>query len=134
MFPNMKRRPDLLPRPTEGELELLGVLWEKGPATVRDLHQEIHARRDVGYTSVLKLLQIMTEKGLVEREEAGKAHIYRSAASQQDTQNQLLRDMSERLFAGSAAQLALHALALEPVNDRELEELRHLIEKKRKRS
>ncbi|MFZ0632692.1 MAG: BlaI/MecI/CopY family transcriptional regulator [Acidobacteriaceae bacterium] len=129
----MKRRPDLLPRPTESELELLAVLWEKGPATVRDLHDEIHTRRDIGYTSVLKLLQIMTEKGLVDREESGKAHIYRAAASQQATQNQLLREMSERLFAGSAAQLALHALAMEPVGDRDLEELRNLIEKKRKR-
>jgi BlaI family transcriptional regulator, penicillinase repressor len=129
----MKRRPDLLPRPTEAELELLAVLWDKGPATVRDLHEEIHTRRDIGYTSVLKLLQIMTEKGLVEREETARAHIYRAAASQKATQNQLLRDMSERLFAGSAAQMALHALALEPVGDRELEELRNLIEKKRKR-
>lgn len=129
----MKRRPDLLPRPTEAELELLAALWEKGPATVRDLHEEIHTRRDIGYTSVLKLLQIMTEKGLVDREEAGKAHIYRAAASQEQTQNQMLRDMSERLFAGSAAQLALHALAMEPVGDRELEELRNLIEMKRKR-
>lgn len=129
----MKRRPDLLPRPTESELELLAVLWEKGPATVRDLHDEIHTRRDIGYTSVLKLLQIMTEKGLVDREESGKAHIYRAAASQQATQNQLLREMSERLFAGSAAQLALHALAMEPVGDRDLEELRNLIEKKRRR-
>lgn len=133
MVAPMKRRPDLLPRPTEGELELLGILWEKGPATVRDLYEEVRTRRDIGYTSVLKLLQIMTEKGLVDRKEAGKAHIYRAAASQQDTQDQLLREMSERLFAGSAAQLALHALALEPVSDRELEELRNLIEKKRKR-
>jgi BlaI family transcriptional regulator, penicillinase repressor len=129
----MKRRPDLLPRPTEAELELLAVLWEKGPATVRDLHDEIHTRRDIGYTSVLKLLQIMAEKGLVDREETAKAHIYRAAASQQATQNQLLREMSERLFAGSAAQLALHALAMEPVGDQDLEELRTLIEKKRKR-
>ncbi|HEX3985120.1 MAG TPA: BlaI/MecI/CopY family transcriptional regulator [Acidobacteriaceae bacterium] len=127
---NRKRR--ALPRPTEGELELLGILWEKGPATVRDLHQEIGVRRGVGYTSVLKLLQIMTEKGLVEREESGKAHIYRPAASQQETQDQMVRDMSERLFAGSAAQLALHALALEPVSDRELEELRNLIEKRKR--
>jgi BlaI family penicillinase repressor len=108
-------------------------LWEKGPATVRDLHDEIHTRRDIGYTSVLKLLQIMAEKGLVDREETAKAHIYRAAASQQATQNQLLREMSERLFAGSAAQLALHALAMEPVGDQDLEELRTLIEKKRKR-
>lgn len=120
-----------LPRPTEGELELLRILWERGPSTVRDLHQEIKAKRALGYTSVLKLLQIMTEKGLVEREESGKAHIYHPAASQNETQDQLVRDISERLFAGSAAQLAMHALALEPVNDQELEALRNLIDQKR---
>jgi predicted transcriptional regulator len=100
---------------------------------VRDLHKEIANRRNVGYTSVLKLLQIMTEKGLVEREESGKAHIYHPVASQLETQDQLVRDMSERLFAGSAAQLAMRALAMEPVNDEELEELRNLIERKRQR-
>jgi predicted transcriptional regulator len=120
-----------LPRPTEGELELLRILWDRGPSTVRDLHQEISAKRALGYTSVLKLLQIMTEKGLVEREESGKAHIYHPAASQNETQDQLVRDISERLFAGSAAQLAMHALALEPVNDQDLEALRTLIEQKR---
>jgi BlaI family transcriptional regulator, penicillinase repressor len=122
-----------LPRPTEGELELLGILWDRGPSTVRDVHDQISRRRPLGYTSVLKLLQIMTDKGLVEREESGKAHIYRPVATQNETQNQLLRDISERLFAGSAAQLALHALALEPVNDQELEALRHLIDQKRHR-
>jgi predicted transcriptional regulator len=120
-----------LPRPTEGELELLRILWDCGPSTVRDLHQEINAKRALGYTSVLKLLQIMTEKGLVEREESGKAHIYHPAASQNETQDQLVRDISQRLFAGSAAQLAMHALALEPVNDQELEALRNLIDQKR---
>ncbi|HEY1501503.1 MAG TPA: BlaI/MecI/CopY family transcriptional regulator [Acidobacteriaceae bacterium] len=120
-----------LPRPTEGELELLRILWDRGPSTVRDLHQEINAKRALGYTSVLKLLQIMTEKGLVEREESGKAHIYHPAASQNETQDQLVRDISQRLFAGSAAQLAMHALALEPVNDQELEALRNLIDQKR---
>jgi predicted transcriptional regulator len=129
----MKRIPHQLPRPSEGELELLRILWERGPSTVRDLHEEIANRRNVGYTSVLKLLQIMTEKGLVAREEAGKAHIYHPAASQHETQDQLVRDMSERLFAGSAAQLAMRALAMEPVNDEELEELRNLIERKRQR-
>lgn len=122
-----------LPRPTEGELELLRILWHKGSATVRDLHEEVSRTRPLGYTSVLKLLQIMTEKGLVEREESGKAHVYRAAASERATQDQLLRDMSQRLFAGSAAQLAMHALSLEPVNDRELEELRILLERKRQR-
>ena len=126
----MKRK---LPRPTEGELELLQALWDKGPSTVRELHEAIGRRRPVGYTSVLKLLQIMTEKGLVEREESNRAHVYRAAATQDETQTQLLRDISQRLFAGSATQLAMHALAMEPVSERELEELRTLIEQKRKR-
>src|SRR5580698_9165324 len=122
-----------LPKPTEVELELLRVLWEKESATVRELYEVVSQQRALGYTSVLKTLQIMTEKGLVEREEAGKAHIYRAAAAQHETQDQLVRDISERLFSGSAAQLAIHALAMEPVNDRELEELRNLIEQKRHR-
>jgi len=129
----MKRNLRQSPRPTEGELELLNILWEKGPSTVRDLHVEISERRPLGYTSVLKLLQIMTEKGLVEREESGKAHVYTAAGTQQETQSQLLRDISERLFSGSAAQLAMHALAMQPVSERELEELRTLIEKKRQK-
>jgi BlaI family transcriptional regulator, penicillinase repressor len=127
----MKFNRQSLPKPTEGELELLRVLWEKGPATVRELHDAVNLQRAVGYTSVLKILQIMTEKGLVEREESAKAHIYRAAASQQDTQNQLLRDLSERLFSGSAAQLAMHALAMQPASAEELEEIRTLIEQKR---
>lgn len=129
----MKRDSRQLPRPTEGELELLRILWQRGAATVRDLHEEVSRTRPLGYTTVLKLLQIMTEKGLVEREESGKAHIYRAAASESATQDQILRDMSQRLFSGSAAQLAMHALSLEPVNERELEELRTLIERKRQR-
>jgi predicted transcriptional regulator len=127
----MKFKRQSLPKPTEAELELLRVLWEKGPATVRELHDEVNLQRAVGYTSVLKILQIMTEKGLVEREESNKAHIYRAAASQEETQNQLLRDLSERLFSGSAAQLAMHALAMQPTSDEELDEIRTLIEQKR---
>jgi BlaI family penicillinase repressor len=127
----MKFKRQSLPKPTETELELLRVLWDKGPATVRELHDTVNLQRPVVYTSVLKILQIMTEKGLVEREEAGKAHIYRAAASQQETQNQLLRDLSQRLFSGSAAQLAMHALAMEQASDQELEEIRNLIEQKR---
>ncbi|MGC2636432.1 MAG: BlaI/MecI/CopY family transcriptional regulator [Acidobacteriaceae bacterium] len=129
----MKDSRHALPRPTEGELELLSILWHKGSATVREIHEDVSQIRPLGYTSVLKLLQIMTEKGLVEREESGKAHIYRAAASEHATQDQFLRDMSRRLFAGSAAQLAMHALSLDPVNDRELDELRTLIERKRQR-
>ena len=132
MFQIMKHHHPL-PRPTEGELELLRILWDRGPSTVRDLHQQINTTRALGYTSVLKLLQIMTEKGLVEREESARAHVYHPAATQNETQDQLVRDISQRLFAGSAAQLAMHALALEPVNDQELEALRNLIELKRHR-
>jgi predicted transcriptional regulator len=128
----MKFKKQSLPKPTEAELELLRVLWE-GPATVRELHDAINLQRPVVYTSVLKILQIMTEKGLVEREESGKAHIYSAAASQEQTQNQLLRDLSERLFSGSAAQLAMHALAMQPTSEEELDEIRNLIEQKRQK-
>jgi len=86
----MKITPSNLPKPTEGELELLRVLWIKGAATVRELHESVSHERALGYTTVLKLLQIMTEKGLVQRTEAGRAHIYRTTASQEETQSQLL--------------------------------------------
>ncbi len=128
----MRDRHDL-PKPTEVELELLRVLWDKGSATVREMFDVVSRQRTLGYTSVLKMLQIMTEKGLVEREEAGKAHIYRAAASQEETQSQMLRDLSERLFAGSAAQLALHALSMEPASAEELEEIRRIIRQKKER-
>ena len=123
----------LLPKPTEVELELLRVLWDKGEATVRELYEVVSEQRPLGYTSVLKMLQIMTEKGLVERTEAGKAHVYRAAASQEETQSQLLRDLSERLFSGSAAQLAMHALAMEPASAEEIEEIRRIIRQKREK-
>ncbi|HLH34050.1 MAG TPA: BlaI/MecI/CopY family transcriptional regulator [Alloacidobacterium sp.] len=131
-IPAMKFKKPSLPKPTEAELELLRILWAQGPATVRELHDAVNQQRPVVYTSVLKILQIMTEKGLVEREESGKAHIYRAAASQEETQNQLLRDLSQRLFSGSAAQLAMHALSMEPASAEELEEIRNLIEQKRR--
>jgi BlaI family penicillinase repressor len=129
----MKERRQHLPKPTEVELELLRALWEKGSASVRELHEVVSRQRPLGYTSVLKTLQIMTEKGLVERTEAGKAHIYHAAASQKETQNQLLRDLSERLFSGSAAQLAMHALSMQPASEEEREEIRKIIRQKRER-
>ena len=121
----------VLPKPTEGELELLRVLWQRGSATVREVHEEISLHRNVGYTSVLKLLQIMTEKGLVLRTETAKAHSYFAAVSQEDTQNQLLRDLSDRLFSGSAAQLAMHALSLDPAHTDDLEAVRQLLEERK---
>jgi BlaI family penicillinase repressor len=123
--------PRTLPKPTEVELEILTSLWARGEATVREIHDDVSQQRALGYTSVLKTIQIMTEKGLVQRTEAGKAHIYRTTATQEDTQSQLLRDLSERLFAGSASQLAMHALAMQPANSDELAEIRKLIEKRK---
>jgi len=124
----MKKRE--IPRPTEGELELLSILWGRGSATVRELYEAVNTKRDVVYTGVLKLLQIMTEKGLVERDERERAHVYRAAISQADTELRFLRELSARFFAGSAAQLALRALEMETASETELDAIRKLIAKK----
>jgi BlaI family penicillinase repressor len=121
----------IIPRPTEAELELLQILWQKEPATVREIHEMLNQEKLSGYTTVLKLLQIMTTKGLVIRDEANRAHVYRAAFTQDMMQSRLLRDLSNRLFAGSAAQLALHALSMEPASEVELNEIRALLERKR---
>lgn len=126
----MMMKPPTLPKPTEAELELLRVLWSKGSATVREVHEEIAQARPLGYTSVLKILQIMTEKGLVQRTESAKAHLYRATVSQQETQSQMLRDLSDRLFSGSASQLAMHALSMQPASATELEAVRKMLEER----
>ena len=117
-------------KPTEAELDILRALWAKGTATVRDLHEALSSR-GTGYTTVLKTLQIMTEKGLVEREEAGKAHIYRPAMREEDMQTQLLKELSDKLFSGSPAMLAMHALSLQPASDDELQQIKALIERRK---
>ena len=127
----MSKATESIPRPTEAELELLGFLWEKLPATVREIYDTLNEERPSGYTTVLKMLQIMTAKGLVVRDEANRAHVYRTAMSQDAMQSRMLKDLSMRLFAGSAAQLAMHALAMEPASQMELEEIRALIERNR---
>jgi predicted transcriptional regulator len=126
----MKNATISIPRPTESELELLRIVWDKEPATVRDIYDALNLQRPSGYTTVLKMLQIMTAKGLVVRDEASRAHLYRSAISQDAMQSKILKDLSVRLFSGSAAQLALHALAMEPASAGELAEIRALLEKK----
>jgi BlaI family penicillinase repressor len=120
-----------IPRPTEAELELLQILWQKEPATVRDIYDALNEEKTSGYTTVLKTLQIMTAKGLVVRDEANRAHVYRATFSQDAMQSRLLADLSNRLFAGSAAQLALHALSMGPASDDELAEIRDLLERRR---
>lgn len=109
---------------------MLALLWERGSGTVRDLYEAVNLKRDVVYTGVLKLLQIMTDKGLVERDESERAHLYRAAVSQADTEVRFLRELSERFFSGSAAQLALRALEMEKASDAELDAIRDLILKK----
>lgn len=129
MYMSMSGDAHNLPKPTEFELDLLRALWRRGSATVRELHEELNKQRSLGYTSILKTLQIMTEKGLVQRIESGKAHIYSATASQTQTQNQLIQDLSERLFSGSAAQLAMHVLSTQAASAAELQEIRKLIAK-----
>src|ERR1700757_2614946 len=127
----MTKTSESVPRPTESELELLRILWEHEPATVREIYDTLNQERPSRYTTVLQLLQIMPAKGLVVRDEANRAHVCRAAISQDAMQSKILRDLSVRLFSGSAAQLALHALAMEPATQNELDEIRALIEHKR---
>ena len=127
----MTKSPKSMPRPTQAELELLQILWAKQSATVREIYDALNLERPSGYTTVLKLLQIMTVKGLVARDEASRAHIYRATLPQEAMQSEMLKDLSIRLFSGSAAQLAMHALTMEPASADELEEIRALIERKR---
>jgi BlaI family penicillinase repressor len=120
-----------LPKPTEGELELLTILWNRGQATVRELFDAVNTKRPVVYTGVLKLLQIMTDKGLVERNESERAHVYRAAVAREETQQRFMREISDRFFAGSAAQLALRALEMEAASEEDLNEIRKLLRRKR---
>ena len=118
-------------KPTEAELEILRVLWAKGSATVRDIFDVLSQERPMGYTTVLKTMQIMLDKGLVSRTEAGKAHIYAAAMREEAMQGQLLQDLSDKLFSGSPALLAMHALSMQPASDEEIQLIKALIERKR---
>jgi BlaI family transcriptional regulator, penicillinase repressor len=117
------------PRPTDAELAILSVLWERGPSTVRDVHDELNRHTATGYTTVLKLLQIMTEKGLVVRDETQRAHIYEARYSEQKTQRQLLSDLVDRAFGGSAAKLVMQALSGRKANPDELTLIRNLLDR-----
>jgi len=114
-------------RPTSAELEILGVLWEQGPSTVRQVHEVLEARRGAGYTTVLKLLQIMAEKGHVEREESTRAHVYRAVIQREETQGRLVEDLMDRAFGGSAAELVMRALETRPASPDELAAIRALL-------
>jgi BlaI family transcriptional regulator, penicillinase repressor len=120
-----------LPRPTEAELEILRVLWDRGPSTVRDVHTEITRERATAYTTVLKLLQIMTEKGLVTRDDTDRSHVYSPRVAEQVTQRQLVTDLLARAFKGSTASLVMQALDASRATPDELAEIRRLIDRRR---
>jgi BlaI family transcriptional regulator, penicillinase repressor len=114
-------------KPTESELEILQVLWERDKASVRDVHEELLTSKDVGYTTTLKLMQIMHEKGLVKRDDSFKTHIYQASVSKEKTQKHLLGKMINNLFGGSPAELVLQALGNHKASPTELEEIQQLL-------
>jgi len=119
---------DQLPRPTDAELAILRVLWEREPATVRQVHEALSGARETGYTTTLKLMQIMVEKGLVTRDESARTHTYITRLSRDETQQQLVSDLLDRAFGGSAAALVLQALQAGETTPEELRQVRELID------
>lgn len=117
------------PRPTEAELEILRVLWQRKSCTVREVQEVLDGKKPTGYTTVLKLMQIMTEKGLLLRDESQRTHVYRPRAPAEKTQQQLVTDLLERAFEGSADQLVMHALSAKPVSTQELAKIRALLDR-----
>jgi BlaI family penicillinase repressor len=115
-------------KPTVSELEILHILWTRGPSTVREVHDALSKKKHTGYTSVLKLMQIMTEKGSVRRNEDQRAHVYEANQAAEKTKRQLAGDVLQRVFDGSASQLMMHALAGRKGSREEIEELRRLLD------
>ena len=115
-------------KPTAAELQILQVLWEHGPSTVREVHEALQEEKALGYTTVLKLMQIMTTKGLVRRDENQRAHVYEAQQPAEKTKRQFAQDMLQRVFDGSARELLLHALAAQRSTRQEIEELRNLLD------
>lgn len=123
----MKR--NTTPTPTTGELEILSVLWQRGPSTVKDVHEALQRTKPTLYTTVLKLMQIMAEKGLVTRDESQRAHVYKPAIAPARTQARLVQDLIDRAFGGSAAQLIMNALSSRRTSPQELQQIKELLAK-----
>ena len=117
------------PRPTPAELEILRLLWEHGPSTVREVQERMEQQRPTGYTTVLKLLQIMTDKELVRRDESARAHVYAAGAPEDETQRQLVLDLLDRAFGGSATKLVMHALSARKTSRAELARIREMLDR-----
>lgn len=124
----MAKRPLPLLLPTSAELSILAVLWRRGPSTVRDVHEALKGAQDTGYTTVLKLMQIMAQKGLVSRDESQRSHVYRAMVSEEQAQRGLLADLMDKAFGGSAAQLVMRALSSDRASREELTEIRALLD------
>ena len=117
-----------LPKPAEVELAILHVLWEKGPSTVREVHEEVGKARKTGYTTVLKLMQIMDSKGMVERDVSSRSHVYRAVLKRSQTQRRLLSDLLHRVFRGSSRDLVMQALSAQRARPEEIAEIRELLD------
>ncbi len=117
------------PKPTEAELEILQTIWEFGPSTVRQVNDRLQELREVGYTTTLKIMQIMFQKGLLSREKMGKLHIYQAEVSKETTQNQVIKKLADGFFHGSAMKLAMHALGTGKSSKEEIEEFRSFLKK-----
>lgn len=115
-------------KPTESELEILQVLWQRGKATVREVHEELSTTKDAGYTTTLKLMQIMNEKGLVKRDDSSKTHIYEALVSKEKTQQHIVGKLMNTLFDGSASQLMMRALGSNKPSKKEIEEIQKMID------
>lgn len=121
-------------RPTDAELGILSVLWDRGPSTVREVHEGLNQTKPTGYTTVLKFLQIMADKGLVRRSEVHRVHVYEAARPRETTQNQLVHDLAARAFGGSPLQLAMRALSTDRASAEELAQIRRLLDDCERRS
>jgi BlaI family penicillinase repressor len=121
-------------KPTATELEILRVLWERGPSTVREVHEVLARSKAIGYTTVLKIMQIMTQKGSVARNEDSKAHVYNARQPAENTKRQLVGDLLQRAFSGSASQLMIHALAGKKTSQAEIAEIRGLLDEYERRA
>lgn len=115
-------------RPTESELEILNILWAKGLSTVREVHEVLEQSKEAGYTTTLKLMQIMHEKGMLKRDTSSKTHVYEAIVSQQQTQGQILKRMIDTVFNGSATQMVMQALGNHKANAEELEQIKKYLE------
>jgi len=115
-------------KPTDAELEILGVLWERGPSTVREVHEALSKRKPTGYTTILKLMQIMNDKGLLNRDDSNRAHVYEAKHPQENMQRQIVGDLLDKVFAGSASKLVMHALESTRTSAEELAQIRDLLD------